>query len=217
MRKSFKNKVKELGVSGNFDIPISKDPPKPGSLFSMMEAPQEEWDGAHTRGKEIAKGFDSVLPNLGKALMMAKGVIPKSKWDSSVLGEVAAPAAAKAVPVQNGARTPVPNPGVARAKSELPRPKRNVKKRTYQDSSYEGYGEGYVDDESHETGYSTNDGDDRGAAKKRPKKVCKLLCRQYSVANRNQRIPKVTSQVPLLGRTAMALVWLELDRRNKEV
>lgn len=170
MRKTYKNKVKDFGISGNFDS-IKKERDTPDSMFMMMLAPEQEWDAEHTRGKEIGKGLDSVLPILGKAFTMAKGKIPKMKWDSAVLGEVAAPAP-KVVPVmQNGAKTPITNPIMQRTKSEVPRPKRNVKKRTYGDSSYEGYGEGYVDDDAQETGYSTNDGDDRGISRKRTKKT----------------------------------------------
>jgi hypothetical protein len=177
MRKTYKNKVKDFGISGNFDS-IKKERESPDSMFMMMIAPQQEWDVEHTRGKEIEKGLDSVLGSMGKAFTMAKGKIPKSRWNSVVLGEVAASVPQTQPMPQNGVKTPVPNsgaPGTQRPKSELPRPKRNVKKRTYGDSSYEGYGEGYVDDDAHETGYSTNDGDERGMGRKRPKKVCILL------------------------------------------
>lgn len=73
-------------------------------------------------------------------------------------------------------RTPVTQPGGASrvGKGEIPRPKRNVKKRSYGDASFEGYGEGFVDDDNNEMGYSTGDGEDR-AGRKRPKKVCNLL------------------------------------------
>ena len=56
-------------------------------------------------------------------------------------------------------------------KAEIARPKRNVKKRGYEESSFEGYGEGYVDDDMVDTGYSTAEGDDRGISQKRRKKV----------------------------------------------
>lgn len=175
MRKTYKNKVKEHGISGNFDsIKFKKEATAPDGMFMMMQMPQEQWDGEITRGKDIEKGLASVIPLMGNAFRMSKGSIPKNRWDSTVLGEVAAPAPKTQAVKPNGAKTPMPSSGVhsvPRQKSELPRPKRNVKKRTYGDSSYEGYGEGYVDDDAHETGYSTNDGDERGMGRKRPKKT----------------------------------------------
>lgn len=170
MRKSYKTWVRELGVNGNFDS-IKKEREAPDSMFMMMLTPQDAWDAEHTRGKEIEKGLDSVLPSMGQAFTMAKGKIPKAKWNSAVLGEVAAPVPKPAPIVQNGAKAPITNPGVPRNKSDLPRPKRNIKKRTYDDNTFEGYGEGYVDDDSHETGYSTNDGDERGVGRKKLKKT----------------------------------------------
>lgn len=174
MRKTFKNKVKEFGIGGNFDS-IKKEPETPDSLFAMMMVPQQEWDAEHTRGKEIGKGLAPVLPSLSKAFTMAKGDIPKSKWDRSVLGELAAPVPKPSLQ-QNGAKMPhvhppTQNSGIPRSKTEIPRPKRSIKRREYGDSSFEGYGEGYVDSDTHDAGYSTNDGDDRGLNRKRPKKV----------------------------------------------
>lgn len=171
MRKTFKNKVKEFGISGNFDS-IKKEPETPDSLFMMMMAPQQEWDAEHTRGKEIGKGLEPVLPSLSKAVTMAKGTIPKARWNSMVLGELATPVP-KAPVIQNTAKLPLVNPSIPRPKSEVPRPKRNIKRRGYGDASFEGYGEGYVDSDTHDAGYSTNDADDRGMNlnRKRHKKV----------------------------------------------
>ena len=56
-------------------------------------------------------------------------------------------------------------------KLDLNRPKCNVKKQGYEDSSFEGYGEGYVDDIA-DAGYSTTEGDERGMSQKWKKKVC---------------------------------------------
>jgi hypothetical protein len=175
LRKTYKNHIKDHGVSGAFDS-VKKEMDAPDTLYAMMIAPEEEWDAQHTRGKEIGKGLpENALARMGKAFTMARGVIPKTSWNNSVLGDlIPAPTPTESAKViQNGNKTSIPqNPSVARAvKSELPRPKRNVKKRTYGDSSFEGYGEGYIDDDAQETGYSTGDGDDRGGSRKRPKKT----------------------------------------------
>jgi hypothetical protein len=113
------------------------------------------------------------LPPMTQSMQMAKGTIPKNVWNPSVLGELnhAAAAPVNAKPVQ---KAPLPQSTAGTygrvVKGEMPRPKRNIKKRQYGDSSYEGYGEGYVDDD---TGYSTGNGDDddRAGNRKRPKKV----------------------------------------------
>jgi hypothetical protein len=170
LRKTYKNHIKTHGVSGQFDSQ-KREFDSPESLFMMMIAPAEEWDAEHTRGKEIENGLgldDSVL---SKAFTMSKGTIPKTMWDASVLGDMADKAEpAKAV---NGAKAARPQAaGVSRTiASEKSRPQRATKKRGYGDDSFEGYGEGYVDDDAHEVGYSTGgDADERGGNRKRPKK-----------------------------------------------
>jgi len=145
-----------------------------------MTQPEEIWDSQFGRvAKEIETGLpEPAIASLGKAVTMArvKNLAP-SVWDESILGSHSNKArddGAKSAP--NGARTPVPQPqtqniGAQRpSKGEPPRPKRNIKKRTYGDASFEGYGEGYLDDDLHDNGYSTGDGDDRNGSRKRPKK-----------------------------------------------
>ncbi|KUJ19664.1 Rox3-domain-containing protein, partial [Mollisia scopiformis] len=173
LRKTYKNHIKDHGVSGAFDSK-KREFDAPESLFMMMITPGEEWDAQHAQGKDIEKGLGLDDNVLSKAFTMSRGSIPKAMWDSSVLGELAAtPAPEPAKAVQNAARMAQPQAGgvLRTAKSEISRPKRATKKRTYQDSSFEGYGEGYVDDDVQDVGYSTGDGDDRGASRKRPKKV----------------------------------------------
>lgn len=176
LRKTYKNHIKEHGVSGAFDS-VKKEMDAPDTLMAMMLAPEEEWDAQFTRGKEVSKGLpENVMASMGKAFTMARGIIPKTSWNSAVLGELNAPAQAESLKaMQNGSKTPIPqNPNIARtAKADVARPRRSAQKRTYGDSSYEGYGEGYVDDDAQETGYSTGDGEDRSGSRKRPKKVGK--------------------------------------------
>ncbi|KKF97126.1 Mediator of RNA polymerase II transcription subunit 19 [Ceratocystis platani] len=49
------------------------------------------------------------------------------------------------------------------------RPRRNIKKRSYADSGYEGYPETFNEDDHADGGYSTGDGDDRSGQKRRKK------------------------------------------------
>jgi hypothetical protein len=193
LRKTYKNHIKEHGVSGAFDS-VKKEMDAPDTLLAMMHAPEEEWDAQYTRGKEIGKGLpENVKASMGKAFTMARGTIPKSSWNAAVLGElIYAPSQTEsAKATQNGIKIPVPqNPSVVRtAKSDLPRPKRNIKKRTYDDTSFEGYAEGFMDDDAQETGYSTAEGDDRGGSRKRPKKVCSMLYLQDCMANNEKTAP----------------------------
>ncbi|CAD6441190.1 2a35c909-96a0-4f26-bf0d-42f083a574ca [Sclerotinia trifoliorum] len=180
VRKTYKGYVKSLGIAGQFDAVKGPEPDQPGSLYSLINpggptAVREAWDQIEVQGREIDKGIpDELRSSLSKAVIMARGTIPKDRWNHSVIGEMgnqivndplkAVPAKAKAPISQGTMSVPKQNRGAA----DIARPKRTVKKRSYGDASYEGYGEGYIDDEA---GYSTGDGDDRAGGRKRPKKT----------------------------------------------
>ncbi|TAQ91403.1 hypothetical protein B7494_g359 [Chlorociboria aeruginascens] len=169
VRKTYKGYIKTLGLSGQFDS-VKKE--GPGSLSSLMAMPDEEWEAQNVRGKEIEKGLsDEVLANFKRAMTMSRGSIPKERWNKSVLGELVTSTPVE--PPKPVLKTPIAynHPGPRSAK-DIPRPKRNVKKRTYGDSSFEGYGEGWVDEDvGQDAGYSTGDGEDRSIGRKRPKKT----------------------------------------------
>jgi hypothetical protein len=182
LRKTYKGKIKELGLNGKFDV-VVREEDAPDGFLAMLRQPEEEWAIQNRQGKEVESGLAAaVRSSLATAMTMSKGTIPKSSWDSSVLGELdlpetkvpTAPVATK--PVATGVlqkTTSATNvlPQLRNAKMEIARPKRNVKKRGYEESSFEGYGEGYVDDDMADAGYSTGEGDDRGMSQKRRKKV----------------------------------------------
>jgi hypothetical protein len=180
LRKTYKGKIKDLGISGKFDVAAREDD-APDGFMAMLRQPEEEWAIQNRLGKEIENGLGAaVRSSLGPAMAMSKGVIPKSSWDSSVLGELdlpetkatTAPTLTKPVTtgtIQKGVSPSVMQPRTGKA--EIARQKRNVKKRGYEESSFEGYGEGYVDDDMVDAGYSTAEGDDRGLSQKRRKKV----------------------------------------------
>ncbi|QSZ37873.1 hypothetical protein DSL72_008973 [Monilinia vaccinii-corymbosi] len=183
IRKTYKGYIKSLGIAGQFDA-VKGDPQNPGSLYSLVNPAlvptREIWEETHVRGKEIDKGIPNDLrSSLSKAVIMARGPIPKERFNSSVIGEMGnpfshdpskiVPAKAKAVMSQGTMSVPKQNRGAA----DIPRPRRtSVKKRSYGDASYEGYGEGYIDDDAE---YSAGDGDDRAGGRKRPKKVGSVL------------------------------------------
>lgn len=176
LRKTFKSVWK--GLSGNFEVE-KKDPDDPDSLWSMMREPNEEWD-VKCKGSEIGSGLpSSTLASMSKSFSMARGPIPRELWNPNVLalGDATPPVAIKAGKGASSTAKPLQPPvvGATLSTKDALRPKRNVKKRAYGDSSFEGYGEGYVDDDMQDTGHSdTGDGEDRAGGRKRPKKVREL-------------------------------------------
>lgn len=181
LRKTYKGHIKRLGVTGHFDV-AKKNDDAPSDFLSMLQVPDHEWNVHQVKGRSLMDGLSDVTKStLGRALTMAKGPVPKSFWDSSVLGDIGpsngdsskAPSAKPTAP-----NTPLISmsgaSAMSRSKSQLlsgqnpARPQRSIKKRSYGDSSYEGYGEGFPDDDTGlETGYSTGEGE--GGQKRRKK------------------------------------------------
>jgi hypothetical protein len=176
LRKTYKGQIKTLGLSGHFDV-IKKEP---SEFMELLMAPEEDWQNRVVLGKDIERGFSSaVQSNLTKATTMARGQIPKALWDNSVLGDLAPGSALKKTNPDQVPRATAPSTptlsvaGLAQKPSKLLAPQvdraRRLKKRSYQDSSFDGYGEAYGDDDT--GGYSTGDGDDRSSKLKRRKQV----------------------------------------------
>ncbi|AEO62778.1 uncharacterized protein THITE_2107362 [Thermothielavioides terrestris NRRL 8126] len=179
LRKTYKGHIKRLGVQGHFDE-VKEDPFRHEGLLSLMKFPQDVWDVHYVRGKDIRDGLGSeARQKLLRATTMAKGFVPKALWDHSVLGELGPGKGDKqALSARPTApNTPLPSAGlqaVPRAKVGTPvaqeRSMRNIKKRSYGDSSFEGYGEGFPDEETGaEAGYSTGEGDMVSGQKRRKK------------------------------------------------
>ena len=179
LRKTYKGHIKRLGVAGHFDVQ-KKPEDVPSEFLSMVLAPDLEWNVHEVKGKEVADGLSEMtLSSLGRAMTMAKGPISKQIWDASVLGELAPSTAegkqSSSKPVAPGTPSASTPSNMPRKQSQIPynqdptRPKRNVRKRGYGDSSFEGYGEGFPDDDAGaDTGYDTGEGD---GGQKRRKKV----------------------------------------------
>ncbi|KAM0518481.1 hypothetical protein ACHAPE_004244 [Trichoderma viride] len=181
LRKTYKGHIKRLGVTGHFDV-AKKNDDAPSDFLSMLQVPDHEWNVHQVKGRSLMDGLSDVTKStLGRAMTLAKGQVPKSFWDSSVLGDIGpsngdsskAPSAKPTAP-----NTPLISmsgaAAMSRPKSQLlpgqnaARPQRSIKKRSYGDSSYEGYGEGFPDDDTGlETGYSTGEGE--GGQKRRKK------------------------------------------------
>lgn len=199
LRKTYKGKIKDLGINGKFDVSV-QDEDAPGGLMMMMREPELEWNVSKVAGgldlrqyhgkrmREDAKGWP--MPQtpetvLRKALTFNPGIIPRGLWDDSAIrldgdkdktgaqksgSYVGSQKTSSSFGALSGGNLGSLSSGYRPPKAqELARPKRAIKKRGYDESSFEGYGEGFVDDEMGDGGYSTGDGDERGG--KRRKKV----------------------------------------------
>ncbi|KAL2019997.1 hypothetical protein VTK56DRAFT_8997 [Thermocarpiscus australiensis] len=88
LRKTYKGHIKRLGVQGHFDS-VKEDPARQDGLLALMKCPEDVWDAHFVRGKDIHYGFSNeTQQRLLTATTMARGFVPKSLWDSSVLGEL---------------------------------------------------------------------------------------------------------------------------------
>lgn len=188
MRKSYEGKVKAFGLAGR-NRAIKHEPGKSLGLMELVTWPEEEWHNQKVLGKEVHKGLPSAtLAKLEKAMQMQPGPLPNTnEWEDLLGHEKSKPVAAvaeqalkksshpgtpttKVNGLTNGARAEAGKPSA----SELLRPKRSGKKRRYDEHSFEGYGEGYVDDDGDVMvggGYSSGEGSRKSSTSKRRKKV----------------------------------------------
>ncbi|KAF8444361.1 Rox3 mediator complex subunit-domain-containing protein [Terfezia claveryi] len=192
LRKSYKGKI--IGLAGKPEIPKEAPSPAEGelglegaapppinqsmSLLEMMEWPEEEWRAQKVTGKDL----HAPLPQdaLKRALEMAVGQIPRSSLgldsnkasstDKKSTSSTQSPSAFNATPVQqhHGA-TPWGDGLHASVSSEVlddrPHGTRGIK-RQYDDNSFEGYGDGYEDNEWEE-GVGGGEGNRRKKKKNR--------------------------------------------------
>lgn len=184
MRKTYKGYMKKLGVSGHFE-PVKREEGDDSNFLRLVDEAEDSWQARQVKTKDIKYGLsDDIASSLRLAMTMNKGPMPKPIWDSSVLGDLAPDRLASIGTRPSSVRGTTPNtplhPAVARSKVQQPssqhmgaagadasRPRRVSKKRSYGDNSFEGYGEGFPDDEPGD-GYSTGEGE--GPSHKRRKK-----------------------------------------------
>ncbi|KAF4978657.1 hypothetical protein FZEAL_5000 [Fusarium zealandicum] len=182
LRSSYTGHMKRLGIAGHFKVQRKEEDNKQpqSSYFMSLLGNEEDWFNTNVKSRNIADGLsETTLSSLSRAVTMAKGSIPRDAGiDTSVLGNQSLlngdSRQASARP--SAPNTPLNVPGaVGRLKAQGAlandpnRPRRNIRKRTYGDSSFEGYGEGFPDDETAmEGGYSTGEGE---GSQKRRKKV----------------------------------------------
>lgn len=185
MRKSYEGKVKTFGLAGRNKA--AKCEAERSTLLNMVQMPDEEWNLRNLEGKEVQKGLSSgTLAKLEKAMQMQPGPLPdNSKWEEVLGIDKPKPVLAGADPKVRPSISTAPTNGLINGyrphaintqitSSEAARPKRTAKKRRYDDSSFEGYAEGFMDDEADimdPGGYSSGDGASRSNASKKRKTV----------------------------------------------
>ncbi|PGH17162.1 hypothetical protein AJ79_01300 [Helicocarpus griseus UAMH5409] len=185
LRKSYEGKIKGLCLAGR-NKPVKAEPGAPGGLKYLTLWPEEEWQNQKVYGKEIkvAEPESSFLKQQLKAMKLEPGTLPNHEFWEDALGHEkpskVAPGTgtdAKTVGTLPG-QVRRPNqangayPSVSTPVAENTRPKRTGKKRSYNDSSFVGYGEGFPDDDGDiDSGiYSNSEEGGRGQGKKKRKK-----------------------------------------------
>ena len=163
-----------MGLSGR-NKSLKHDETKGIGLSELAAWPDEEWHNQKVMGKDVTKGFPDIMQGkLRKAMHLQPGKVPNNEfWEDSLgfnervkasdLVKTAKNSAATAAspngqPQQNGTRPSNPAPGTTESSqpSEPIRARRTTKRRRYDDGSFEGYGEGYGDDDM-EVGYSSGE------------------------------------------------------------
>lgn len=185
LRKSYEGKVKALQLTGK-----NKAVSTPDEFTNMLLFPDEEWLNQKAFGKSVENGLpSSILCKLDRAVQASPGPLPmkeNERW-KSIIGTDEPPKSRAACdgiakkPSQN-IHNPS-NPQAIPAAARSVRPERTGKKRSYLDSSFRGYGEGYLDDDP--IGSSAGEDEKQGGlSKKRRRKMgsgVSLSYRSYSL------------------------------------
>ena len=229
MRKSYEGKVKNFELAGR-NRAVKNENSKGMGLLEMARWPEEEWHNQKAAGKDVHKGLPSgVLLKLEKAMQMQPGAVPNTKendWEDLLGHEKVKPLPTiaeqnpknalraekpKAKPngQVNGARAPLGKEQAA----EVVRPQRAVVKRRYDEDSYDGYGEGFVDDDRDlvdGSGYTSNEGSRKSATVKKRKKVpfLRINISLSFAADKAQSLITPVAQLLARGPAVTARAWL---------
>lgn len=173
LRKSYEGKLKGLGLAGR-NKSIKQEIGQPGSLRHLTMWPEEEWQNQKVYGKPIkVADMDSALQALqAKAMQMEPGPVRNNDFWEDILGHEKPGKHTAPVEAKKSAPAPSARPSShayaaspQSQEAERPRASRG-RKRHYDDNSFAGYGEGFVDDDD-DPGFKSSD----GSGKKKRKKV----------------------------------------------
>ncbi|KAL8672913.1 MAG: hypothetical protein Q9168_002667 [Polycauliona sp. 1 TL-2023] len=190
VRKSYEGKVKGFGLAGRNRAVKHDHEKNPFGLLQMTQWPAEEWHNQNVHGKDVRNGLsEATMQKLGLAMQMQPGPVPNTAehdWEDLLGNEKTKPLptideqAKKPMRTETGVKVNGQTIGIRPqagkfAFTEANRPKRTGKKRRYDDHSFEGYGEGFLDDDGDVLvdlgGNSSDEGSRKGSTAKRRKKV----------------------------------------------
>ena len=179
MRKSYEGQIKQLLLSGkNKSIKHEEAVATPNAakmmgLCEMAAWPDEEWQSQKVHGKSAQRGLsDATKSKLEKAFLLHPGPVPEgNKWEDILGIDRPNPNAHFKLSntkirkdskgnVHPSSATTTNNSNSATTTGDANEPiraRRNTKKRRYDDGSFEGYGEGYVDDDMDMEGYESGE------------------------------------------------------------
>ncbi|MCJ1318697.1 hypothetical protein MMC15_004027 [Xylographa vitiligo] len=184
LRKSYEAQVKTLGLAGR-NKAVKTEASVAGSLVNLMAWPEDEWQNQVVAGKALGNGLSAVtLAKLEKVMKFEPGLVPKNDEWENILGleKLKAPVPiveTRGKPVLQGASKLQKANGhvngmtVGIPAGEIERPKRTGRKRRYDERSFEGYGEGFVDDDADGVdagGYSSGEGSRKSSVSKKKRK-----------------------------------------------
>ena len=183
LRKSYEGQIKNFALAGR-NKPTKDEIPQGqwSSLNMMMLEPEESWYASKVMGKKIEVTRD-LEARVHKAIVLQPGRMKNHENWEDLLGHEKP----RAPPVQDPAGRKAPSGAIQRpqvngnavrtmshAAGDGTRPRRVGKKRSYADNSFEGYGDGFVDDENvdMDQGFLSNSEDgSHGPGRKKRKKV----------------------------------------------
>lgn len=185
MRKSYEGQLKTLRLSGR-NRAVKHEPAKGIGLRDLTLWPEEEWQNQKVAGKDVHQGLpDGIMAKLEKAMQMHPGPVPNNnEWEDQLGHEKVKSIDAKASKLSKINATTTTQKTKTNGQvngtttsAEAIRPKRTGRKRRYDEHSFEGYGEGYVDDDLDIGGYSSGDTQfsRRSSSNKKRKKVRFIL------------------------------------------
>jgi Rox3 mediator complex subunit len=183
LRKSYEGQIKNFQLAGK-NKPVKDEIPEGqwSSLNLMMMEPEESWYASKVMGKKIEVTSD-LESRLQKAMFLQPGRTKDDEyWSDLLLHEKPRPAPAqettgKRAPPSSFQRPQLNGNGgrsTPLASGEAARPRRDKKKRSYTDNSFEGYEEGFVDDDAvdlDQAFLSNSEDGSHGPGRKRLKKV----------------------------------------------
>ena len=191
LRRSYEGQVKTFGLAGRNKA--VKQEGQTGGFAELLAWPEEEWQNQKVGANNLLSGLPAQIEaKLERALKLDPGLVPKNDEWENVLGheklktplpisEIKSKQATQIPPKQgksqlqaNGLTIGTP------AADEVVRPKRTGRKRRYDEHSFEGYGEGFVDDDGDvgdAGGYSSGEGSRKSSVSKKKRKKVESLSR----------------------------------------